>query len=43
MELEINIPIWRKILLTPNEATELFGLPVQFFRIAGALTKKRSI
>lgn len=21
MELEINIPIWRKILLTPDEAT----------------------
>lgn len=31
MELEINIPIWRKILLTPDEATKLFGLPVQFF------------
>lgn len=31
MELEINIPIWRKILLTPSEATELFGLPAQFF------------
>lgn len=31
MELEINIPIWRKILLTPDEATELFGLPAQFF------------
>ena len=39
MELEINIPIWRKILLTPDEATELFGLPAQFFRVAGALTK----
>nr|DAO85086.1 MAG TPA: excisionase [Caudoviricetes sp.]DAY72285.1 MAG TPA: excisionase [Caudoviricetes sp.] len=40
MELEINIPIWRKILLTPDEATELFGLPAQFFRVAGTLTKR---
>lgn len=39
MELEVNIPIWRKILLTPDEATELFGLSAQFFRVAGALTK----
>lgn len=42
MELEVNIPIWRKILLTPDEATKLFGLPVQFFRVAGALTKSGS-
>lgn len=39
MELEVNIPIWRKILLTPDEATELFGLSAQFFRVAGALTR----
>lgn len=30
MELEVNIPIWRKILLTPDEATELFGLLLNF-------------
>jgi len=40
MELEVNIPIWRKILLTPDEANELFGLPAQFFRVAGTLTKR---
>ena len=34
-----QIPVWQKILLTPDEATELFGLSAQFFRVAGALTK----
>lgn len=33
------IPIWEKYVLSPEEASRLFSLPAEFFRLAGALTK----
>lgn len=36
-----TIPIWEKYLLTPEEASELVGLPASFFRMAGQLTRDR--
>lgn len=34
-----NIPIWEKYAISPEEASKLFSLPAEFFRLAGQLTK----
>lgn len=38
MERE-QIPVWQKYAITPEEASMLFSLPAEFFRLAGQLTK----
>lgn len=35
-----QIPVWKKYVITPEEASLLFALPAEFFRLAGHLTKK---
>lgn len=35
-----QIPVWQKYVITPEEASSLFALPAEFFRLAGHLTKE---
>ena len=34
-----QIPVWEKYSLSPEEASKLFSMPAEFFRLAGQLTK----
>ncbi|WP_196592450.1 helix-turn-helix domain-containing protein [Pectinatus frisingensis] len=38
-EITGSVPIWKKYLLSPDEASELTGLSTAFIRYAGQMTK----